>query len=109
MRSCAVNAVWKKPERSDEEDMVAEEDMTQKENHETTDPLQGQSNCQPDEIKVDDRIVHDQSTRLNDDKEAVTIDGEVMGNDAPGESTYYREGGELFAEDVVSIFLCCRR
>ena len=41
-----------------------------------------------------------QSTRLNDEVKAVTIDGELIENDVPGESTYYHEGGELFAEDV---------
>uniref|UniRef100_A0AAV1T8C1 Reverse transcriptase n=1 Tax=Peronospora matthiolae TaxID=2874970 RepID=A0AAV1T8C1_9STRA len=99
-RSCAVNVVRKTPEHSGEEDMVAEEAMTPKDNHEITDPLQRQSNCHPDGIKVEYREVHGQSTRLDDDLKAVTIDGEVMENDVPGELTYYHEGGELFAEDV---------
>uniref|UniRef100_A0AAV1T0U9 Reverse transcriptase n=1 Tax=Peronospora matthiolae TaxID=2874970 RepID=A0AAV1T0U9_9STRA len=80
--------------------MVAEEAMTPKDNHEIIDPLQGQSKCHPDGIKVKDREVHGQSTRLDDDVKAVTIDGEVMENDVPDESTYYHEEGELFTEDV---------
>uniref|UniRef100_A0AAV1VFN7 Reverse transcriptase n=1 Tax=Peronospora matthiolae TaxID=2874970 RepID=A0AAV1VFN7_9STRA len=80
--------------------MAAEEAMTPKDYHEITDPLQGQSNCHPDGIKVKDREVHGQSTRLDDDVKAVTIEGEVMENDVPDELTYYHEGGELFAEDV---------
>ena len=44
--------------------------------------------------------MHSQSTRLDDDVKAVTIDGELIENDVPDESTYYYEGGELFAEDV---------
>uniref|UniRef100_A0AAV1U7Q6 Uncharacterized protein n=1 Tax=Peronospora matthiolae TaxID=2874970 RepID=A0AAV1U7Q6_9STRA len=100
MRSCAVNAVRKTPEHSGEEDMVAEVFMTPKDNREITDPLQGQSNCHPDGIKIEDREVHGQSTRLDDDVKAVTIDGEVMENDAPDESTHYHEGSKLFAEDV---------
>uniref|UniRef100_A0AAV1TLK2 Uncharacterized protein n=1 Tax=Peronospora matthiolae TaxID=2874970 RepID=A0AAV1TLK2_9STRA len=58
MRLCAVNAVRKTPEHSGEENMVAEEAMTPKDNHETTDPLQVQSNCHPDGIKFDDREVY---------------------------------------------------
>ena len=80
--------------------MVAEEDKTPENAHEITDPLQKKSNCQPGEIKVEDREVHNQATRLDDDMEAVRIDGEEMGYDAPDESTYYHEEGELFAEDV---------
>uniref|UniRef100_A0AAV1UMG9 Uncharacterized protein n=1 Tax=Peronospora matthiolae TaxID=2874970 RepID=A0AAV1UMG9_9STRA len=78
MRSCAVNAVRETPEHSGEEDMFAEEAMTPKDNHEITDLLLGQSNCHPDGIKVEDREVHGQSTRLDDDVKAVTIDGKVM-------------------------------
>ena len=100
MRSCAVNAVQKTPEHSGKEDMIVEEAMTPKDNHEITDPLQGQSNCHPDGIKGEDREVHSQSTRLDDDVKDVTIDGELIENDVPDESTYYHEGGELFAEDV---------
>uniref|UniRef100_A0AAV1TMU0 Hypervirulence associated protein TUDOR domain-containing protein n=1 Tax=Peronospora matthiolae TaxID=2874970 RepID=A0AAV1TMU0_9STRA len=91
MRSCAVNAVRKTPEHSGEEDMVAEEAMTPKDNHEINDPLQGQSNRHPDGIKVEYREVHVQSTRLDDDVKAVTNDGEVMQNDEPDESTYYHK------------------
>ena len=68
----------RKPEHSGE-GMIAEEDMAQNEDHEIIDTLQRQSNCQPDEIKVEDRKVHGQSTRLNADKQTVTIDGELMG------------------------------
>ena len=98
--SCAVNVVWKKQKQSGDEYKVAEEDMTPENNHEITDWLQRKSNCQPGEIKVEDQKVHNQAKRLDEDREAVTIDGEAMGNDAPGESTYYHEEGELFAEDV---------
>uniref|UniRef100_A0AAV1V540 Reverse transcriptase n=1 Tax=Peronospora matthiolae TaxID=2874970 RepID=A0AAV1V540_9STRA len=80
--------------------MVAEEAMTPKDNHEITDPLQGQSKCHPGGIMVEDREVYGQSTRLDDDVKAITIDGEVIENDIPDESTHYQEGGELFAEDV---------
>ena len=31
---------------------------------------------------------------------AVTIDGELIENDVPDESTYYHRGGNPFAEDV---------
>ena len=57
MRSCAVNKVWKNPEHSGE-GMIEEDDMEQGDDHEITDTLQGQSNCQPDDIKVEDREVH---------------------------------------------------
>ena len=66
----------------------------------TTDPLQGQSNCHPDEIKVEDLEVHVQSTRLVDSAKADAIDEEMMKEDIPAEFYYYHEGGELFAEDV---------
>ena len=39
MRSCAVNAVQKTPEHPGEEDMVVEDAMTPKDNHEINDPL----------------------------------------------------------------------
>uniref|UniRef100_A0AAV1UDS3 Uncharacterized protein n=1 Tax=Peronospora matthiolae TaxID=2874970 RepID=A0AAV1UDS3_9STRA len=100
MRLCAVNAVQKTPEISGEEDMVAEEAMTPKDDHEITDPLQGQTNCHPDRIEVEVREVYGQSTRLDDEVKAVTIDVEVMENDVTDESTYYHKGGELFTEDV---------
>ena len=100
MRSCAVNVLRKTPEPSGEEDVVAKETMIAKDHQETTDPLQGQSNCHPDGIEAEDREVHSQATRLGDDVEVVTIEDEVMERDVPDESTYYHEGGELFAEDV---------
>ena len=39
MRSCAVNAVHKTPEHPGEHDMVVEEAITPKDNHEINDPL----------------------------------------------------------------------
>ena len=53
-RSYAANAVRKTLERSSEVDRVVKRDITQDVDHVTSDPLQGQSNCQPDEIKVED-------------------------------------------------------
>uniref|UniRef100_A0AAV1TWS1 Uncharacterized protein n=1 Tax=Peronospora matthiolae TaxID=2874970 RepID=A0AAV1TWS1_9STRA len=69
--------------------MIAEEAMTPKDSHETTDLLQVQFNCHPDGIKFEDREVYGQSTQLDDDVKAVTFEGEVMENDVPDESTYY--------------------
>ena len=52
MRSCAFHAVQKTPEHSGEEDMVVEEAMPPKDNHEITDPLQGQSNYHSEGSRV---------------------------------------------------------
>ena len=73
----------KTPERSSEVDEVAKRDITQEVDHVTTDPLQGQSNFQPDEIKVEDREVHDQYTRLVDSAEAAALDDEMLKGDIP--------------------------
>ena len=100
IRSSAVSAVRKTPEQSGEVDVVAEEAITHEADHEITGLLQGHYTCQPDAIKVENREMHNQSTRLNDDAESATIDNEVTEDDTPDESIYYHEGGELFAEDV---------
>ena len=84
-RSCAVNAVWKTPERSSEVDGVANRDITQEGDHVTTDPLQRQSSCQPDEIKVEDRELHGRYTRFVDSAEAAVIDEEMMKENIPAE------------------------
>ena len=87
----------------------AKRDTTQEVYHVTTDPLQGQSNCQPDEIEVEDREVHGRSKRLVDSEEAAAIDEEMMKEDISAESIYYHEGCELFAKMWSSIWLCHRR
>uniref|UniRef100_A0AAV1U1R9 Uncharacterized protein n=1 Tax=Peronospora matthiolae TaxID=2874970 RepID=A0AAV1U1R9_9STRA len=109
MRSCAVNAVRKTPEHSVEEDMVAEEAVTLKDNRETTDPLQGKFNCDLYVIKFEDREVHGQSTRLDDDVKAVTIDGEVMKNDVPDESTTITREVNCSRKIWSNTWLYCRR
>ena len=99
-RSCAINAVRKEPEQSGKEDGVAEEVTTHADDRELTDPLQRQSSCQAEEIKIEDREVHGQSTLSDADPGTVTIDDKTMRNTTSDDSTYYHEGGELFAEDV---------
>ena len=99
-RSCAINAVRKEPEESGKEDGVAEEGTTHADDHKLTDPLQRQSSCQAEEIKIEDREVHGQSTLSDADPGTVTIDDKTMRNTTSDDSTYYHEGGELFAEDV---------
>uniref|UniRef100_M4BNF5 Uncharacterized protein n=1 Tax=Hyaloperonospora arabidopsidis (strain Emoy2) TaxID=559515 RepID=M4BNF5_HYAAE len=98
--SCVVNAVRKTPGRSSEVDGSAKRDITQEVDHMTTDPIRGQPNCQPDEIKVEDREVHSRSTRLVDSAEAATIDEEMMREDLPAAAIYHHEGGELFKKYV---------
>uniref|UniRef100_A0AAV1U1T4 Uncharacterized protein n=1 Tax=Peronospora matthiolae TaxID=2874970 RepID=A0AAV1U1T4_9STRA len=85
MISGAVNAVRKTPAQSGEVDVVVDEAKTQKDNHEITDLLQGQSNYHPDEIKVEDQEVHGRFTRLDEDAEAVSIDNEATKDNIPND------------------------
>ena len=59
--------------------------------------LQGKSCCQPNEIKIEDRNLQERSER------PVQISGAGMNSgedDLSSSSVCYHEGGELFAEDV---------
>ena len=73
------------------------------------DPLQKQSNYQPDEIKVEDRDVHGRSTRLVDSADADAIDEEMMKEDMLTASIYYYEGGKVLRKMWSSMWLCYRR
>ena len=98
--SCEVNAVRKTPVRSSEVDRVAKREITQEVDHVTTDPLQGQPNCQPDRSRSKIGKCMDGPHKLVDSAEVAAIDVEMMKEDITTAAMYHHEGNELFAEDV---------
>ena len=98
--SCEVNAVRKTPVRSSEVDRVAKREITQEVDHVTTDPLQGQPNCQPDRSRSKIGKCMDGPHKLVDSAEVAAVDVEMMKEDITTAAMYHHEGNELFAEDV---------